>query len=278
MPLFSGWWLRAPTFIVIYAIFAAFLTAYARRVERDPAHAPVSREEHPVLQAGLDQEPPHVGRALAWFGAGVLLILALLFAGPFIPAISDYTLPLVGLLFLIAGVGAGLLSGAGGRTVGHALLDGWRGIAASIPLILMAASVRHIVVQGGILDTILYGASRPFSEASPFVAALAMYGLTLILEFFVPSGSAKAFLVMPILLPLGELLGVTRQTVVLAYCFGDGFSNLMYPTNPVLLISLGLASLGYPRWLRWSLPLWAWVFLATVLFLGLAVLTGYGPF
>ncbi len=105
-----------------------------------------------------------------------------------------------------------------------------------------------------------------------------MYGLTLILEFFVPSGSAKAFLVMPILLPLGELLGVTRQTVVLAYCFGDGFSNLMYPTNPVLLISLGLASLGYPRWLRWSLPLWAWVFLATVLFLGLAVLTGYGPF
>lgn len=277
LPLFSGWWLRVPIFVVIYALFAAFLTAYARRVERDPAHAQMPRKEHPALQE-LGQEPPHVGRALAWFGGATLLILAVLFIGPFIPALSDYTLPLVGVLFLMAGVGAGLLSGAGGRTVGRALLDGWKGIAASIPLILMAASIRHIVVQGGILDTILHMASQPFQGASPFVSVLAMLGLTLALEFFVPSGSAKAFLMMPVLIPLGELLGITRQTVVLAYCFGDGFSNLMYPTNPVLLISLGLASTGYPRWFRWSLPLWLWVFLAAILFLGIAVLIGYGPF
>jgi len=64
--------------------------------------------------------------------------------------------------------------------VGRALVEGWKGIAASIPLILMAASVRHIVVQGGIMDTILHWASRPFSQASPFIAVLAMYGLTLI--------------------------------------------------------------------------------------------------
>lgn len=278
LPLFSGWWLRIPIFILIYAIFAAFLTAYARRVERDPSRAPHPLQERPALQTEPGREPPHAGRALAWFVGLTLFILVILFAGPFIPALSDYTLPLVGVLFLIAGVGAGLLSGAGGRTVGRALLDGWKGIAASIPLILMAASIRHIVVQGGILDTILHMASQPFQGASPFVSVLAMLGLTLALEFFVPSGSAKAFLMMPVLIPLGELLGITRQTVVLAYCFGDGFSNLMYPTNPVLLISLGLASTGYPRWFRWSLPLWLWVFLAAILFLGIAVLIGYGPF
>ncbi len=284
LPLFSGWWLRVPVFIVVYILFAVFLTTYARSIERDPTRSPVyredqtEREKYRAMQAGPGDEPPRVGRALVWFGAFTLIILAVLFVGPFISTLSDYTLPLVGLLFLIAGVGAGLLSGAGGKTVGRALIEGWKGIAASIPLILMAASIRHIVVQGGIMDTILHWASRPFSQASPFVAVLAMYGLTLILEFFVPSGSAKAFLMMPILLPLGELLGVTRQTTVLAYCFGDGFSNMMYPTNAVLLISLGLTSVSYPKWLKWSLLLWLWVILATVVFMAVAVVIRYGPF
>lgn len=284
LPLFSGWWLRLPVFLVVYALFAAFLTNYARRIERDPTRSPVhqedpaEREKYQAMQSGPGGEPPHVGRALTWFGVFTLLILVVLFVGPFTPALSDYTLPVVGLLFLLAGVGAGLLSGAGGKAVGQALIEGWKGIAASIPLILMAASIRHIVVQGGIMDTILHWASRPFSQASPLVAVLAMYGLTLILEFFVPSGSAKAFLMMPILLPLGELLGVTRQTTVLAYCFGDGFSNMVYPTNAVLLISLGLTSVSYPKWLRWSLPLWLWVVLVTVVFMAVAVLIRYGPF
>ncbi|MDX9955560.1 MAG: hypothetical protein RBT75_15780, partial [Anaerolineae bacterium] len=71
---------------------------------------------------------------------------------------------------------------------------------------------------------------------------------------------------------------VTRQVAVLAYCFGDGFSNLAYPTNPVLLISLGMTVLSYPQWLRWLLRLWVWVLLASVGFLALAVALGYGPF
>ena len=83
---------------------------------------------------------------------------------------------------------------------------------------------------------------------------------------------------MPILLPLADLIGVTRQVTVTAYCFGDGFSNLVYPTNPVLLICLGLTVVSFPKWLRWSLGLWMWILLATIGFLGLAVAIGYGPF
>ncbi len=70
---------------------------------------------------------------------------------------------------------------------------------------------------------------------------------------FVSSGSAKAFLVMPILLPLADLVGVTRQVAVTAYCFGDGFSNLAYPANPVLWICLGLTAVSYVKWLQWTL-------------------------
>ena len=83
---------------------------------------------------------------------------------------------------------------------------------------------------------------------------------------------------MPILLPLADLFGVTRQVTVTAYCFGDGFSNLAYPTNPVLLIVLGLTVVSYPKWIRWSLKLWFWVMLASVAFLWVGVLIGYGPF
>ncbi|MFN2270331.1 MAG: AbgT family transporter [Anaerolineae bacterium] len=185
---------------------------------------------------------------------------------------------LVGLLFLIGGIGAGLIAGARRKAVLKATWEGVTGIAPGIPLILMAASIKHIVAQGGIMDTVLHSASGAFSQTSPFLAALTVYGLALLIEFFVASGSAKAFLLMPILLPLADLVGVTRQVTVTAYCFGDGFSNLAYPTNPVLLICLGLTTVSYAKWLKWSLKLWFWVLLITIAFLGLAVAVGFGPF
>ena len=134
------------------------------------------------------------------------------------------------------------------------------------------------MTSGGITDTILHAAAQPLTNVSPFVGALVVYLLALGIEFFIASGSAKAFLMMPIVLPLADIIGVTRQTAVLAYCFGDGFSNLAYPTNPVLLICLGLTVVSYPKWLRWTAKLWLWVVLATAALLGVAVLIGYGPF
>jgi uncharacterized ion transporter superfamily protein YfcC len=110
------------------------------------------------------------------------------------------------------------------------------------------------------------------------VAAVAVYVLALGIEFFIASGSAKAFLMMPILLPLADLVGTTRQTAVLAYIFGDGFSNMAYPTNPVLLIALGLTVVSYPKWLRWTAKLWLWVGLITLAFLAIAVAIHFGPF
>ncbi len=83
---------------------------------------------------------------------------------------------------------------------------------------------------------------------------------------------------MPIMLPLADLVGVTRQVSVTAYCFGDGFSNLAYPTNPILLIVLGLTVVSYPKWIHWTMKFWFWVILASLIFLWIGVLIGYGPF
>jgi len=282
LPLFSGIWLRIPIFLVFYAILAVFLVGYARRVERAPQSSPVyaDDERRRAHGTGFDSSASQapMGRALIWFLVFLALILVVLISAPFVSALSDYSLPLVGLLFLVAGLGAGWLSGAGGRVVGRAAWQGMLGIAPAIPLILMAASVKHIVSQGGVIDTILHSAAQSFGGVGPLAAVLGIYLLTLLIEVFVGSASAKAFLLMPILLPLADLIGVTRQVTVLAYCFGDGFSNLAYPTNPVLLISLGLTVVSYPQWIRWTAKLWLWILLLTVGFLALAVAIGFGPF
>jgi uncharacterized ion transporter superfamily protein YfcC len=284
LPIFSGAWLRVIIFLVIYAIFAAFLSAYAHKIDRDPTASLIygidtaEREKFKGLDAALVQADPRQNRAMAFFGLFVVLILLSMLAIPFVPAISNYALPLVGVLFLVGGLGAGFLSGAGSKAVWKGLLEGLGGLAPAIPLILMAASIRYIVDSGGITDTILHAAAQPFVSLNPIAGALVVYALALGIEFLIASGSAKAFLMMPILLPLADIIGVTRQTTVLAYCFGDGFSNLAYPTNPVLIICLGLTVVSYPKWLRWTVKLWLWVILATVVFIGIAVLIGYGPF
>jgi uncharacterized ion transporter superfamily protein YfcC len=285
LPLFSGAWLRVLVFLVIYGIFVAFLSAYARKIDRDPKASLVHEEDKAEREkfrnmetASFAEENPKQNRAMTFFGLFLLLILVVMLAGPFVPAISDYALPIVGILFLVGGLGAGFLSGAGGRTVWRGLVEGLGGLAPSVPLILMAASIRYIIDSGGVTDTILHAAAEPFGNLGAFPAALVVYALALGIEFFIASGSAKAFLMMPIILPLADLIGVTRQTAVLAYIFGDGFSNLAYPTNPVLLICLGLTVVSYPKWLRWTARLWLWVILATVAFLGIAVAINYGPF
>ena len=285
LPPFSGAWLRVIIFLVIYAIFALFITRYAKKIEKDPTASPVyeedKRQREKYSHIDLEDEihsNPKLGRGMRWFLVFLVLILAALIGGPFIPAISDYTLPIVGILFLFGGVGAGLVSGAGSKTVLQAVKEGLSGIAPGIPLILMAASIKYIADSGGIMDTILFKAAGSFSSASPFLGAALIYALALFIEFFIGSASAKAFLLMPILFPLADLMQVTRQVAVTAYCFGDGFSNLAYPTNPVLLIALGLTVVSYPKWMKWTLKLWFWVLLATFLFLAFGVAIHYGPF
>lgn len=284
LPTFSGAWLRVLIFLAVYGVLAVFLVWYARKIDRSPEASPVyagdreARSRYAGADLAAGAPSAQLGRAGAWLLACLALIGVVLVAAPFVPPLSGFSLPLVGVLFFAAGVGAGWLSGMGGRALGKAVRQGLAGIAPSIPLILMAASIKHIVAEGGIMDTILHGASTAFSSASPVAAVLLVYLLALAIEFFVASGSAKAFLVMPILLPLGDLVGVTRQATVTAYCFGDGFSNLAYPTNPVLLICLGLTVVSYPIWLRWTARLWLAMLAVTVVFLAIAVGIGYGPF
>lgn len=284
LPLYSGAGPRIALFVVVYVILALFITNYAKKIERKPEASLVYNEDKAEKAKygsfNVDDTistDPRMKRGAIFLGIFFALILAVLVSVPLFPLLRDIALPLTGLLFVFGGIGSGLISGAG-KNAWKAAWDGFIGITPAIPLLMMAASVKHIIASGGILDTVLHWANNALAGTSPFAATLMIYALTLVLELFITSGSAKAFLLIPILMPLADLVGVNRQIAVSAYTFGDGFSNMAYPTNAALLITLSLTVIPFPKWLRWVLGLWVWIILATIIFLAIAVATNYGPF
>lgn len=136
--------------------------------------------------------------------------------------------------------------------LGITFKDGVVSVLPGVLLILMANSIRFTLMEGNILDTLLQAAVSLASGMPRWGVILFIYGLVLVMNFFIPSGSAKAFLLMPLLVPLAEAFGISAQLCVMAFAFGDGFSNVFYPTNPVLLISIGLANVSYGTWAKWS--------------------------
>ncbi|MGI6251619.1 MAG: YfcC family protein [Anaerolineaceae bacterium] len=285
LPAFSGVFYRVFVFIVIYAMLSVFLTRYAKKVEKDPQHSLVYQEDAPlrVKYAGralrMGEVKPRVKQAAQVFGYFMLFILLIIFAGLFLPSLAAVSLPIIAVTFLVGGLVAGSRTGyASISMLFKDLLTGFAGILPAILLIMMAMSIKHIMTSGKTMDTILHYASQRLSGMSPYLAGVSIYALILLLEFFISSGSAKAFLVIPIIAPLVDMVGLTRQSAVLAFCFGDGFSNVLFPTNAALMIALGLTAVSYPKWFRWTIGLQLAVFAVTLLLLFGAIAMGYGPF
>ncbi len=278
LPMFSAIWLRLVTYVILYGMLLLFLIPYARRVERDPARSlaydPDAAARFLAMRAEFSKDR-RFDRALMVFagvlGFGVLLILS----SSVLPPLQDLIMPVIALIFLVAGTAASLLTGMGTRAFFRAFGQGVTSILPAVLLILMASSIKYMLVTAKILDTILYSVVKLAEGAGRGMVALLIYWLVLALDLFIASGSAKAFLLMPLIAPLADLFGVSRQVSVLAFAFGDGFSNVLYPTNPVLLISLGIVGLGYGRWARWSLPFQLAIVAVTSGLLLFAVAVGY---
>ena len=264
VPIFSGAILRLFVFASVYVILLAFLH------HRTTKH----RVERVTNELATDKVVPR--KAYVFFIGLMVLMFLIVGATPFVEALRDLTLPIIGLIFLIAGIGVGLLSGGKMAWVAKQFAIGARDMSPAILLILLATGIKHVMIEGHILDTILYQVSQNISETSPLIAVFIVFLIVMGLNFFIGSGSAKAFILMPILMPIMDLLGVGRQLGILAFQFGDGFSNVMYPTNAVLLISLGLVLVSYVKWFKFILPLQVMLFAVSLFWLTVAYLLGYG--
>lgn len=263
LPMFSGIWLRAVAFVIIGSALLLFLHSYARKVENKDLK----------LNENDFAADPKKDKALLCFGlilgAGILLVLS----STFITALQDYTMIIVALMFLIAGIVATLAAGNSASFLGKTFLKGVLTIAPSIVLILMAASIKYTMVEAKILDTILHSAVNIASGMPKFAVILFIYLITLVMNFFISSGSAKAILLIPLLVPMASLFGISSQLVILAYVFGDGFSNVFYPTNPVTLIGCSVAGINYGQWVKfsWKFQIPNLIITSLILVFGLAI-------
>ena len=152
----------------------------------------------------------------------------------------------------------------------------WQGVTSIFPavlMILMASSIKYTLEEANILDTILHEAVGFAADMPKWSVILFIYLIVLVMNFFIPSGSAKAFMLIPLIVPMAQIFGLSAQLCVVAFAFGDGFSNVFYPTNPVLLISLGLADVSYSKWVKfsWKFQIPNLILTSAILLFGLAV-------
>ena len=266
LPMFSGVWLRLLSFVLIYSLLMAFLFFHAKRIER------------PLMEGSAPQErfgQPRMKPALICFSVILGVGIAIILCSGFLPALQDYTMIIVAVMFLVAGIVSTLVAGMKPKRLARISFFGMLGICPAVLMILMASSIRYTLEEAQIMDTILHGAVGLAEEMPRWLVILFIYLIVLIANFFIPSGSAKAFMLIPLIVPMAQIFGISAQLCVLAFAFGDGFSNVFYPTNPALLISLGLADTGYGKWFRWSWSFQLLNLLLTSLILLFGLWVGY---
>ena len=145
----------------------------------------------------------------------------------------------------------------------------------AVLMIALASSVKLVMTESGIIDTIMNYVIGLLNGKSKFLAIVLIYFLILFLQFFIGSASAKIVLVMPIVMPIAMALGISPSLVILAYCMADGFTDVILPTNPVLLVGLSMANVSYGKWVKWTWKLQCFVFALTIAFLFFGVAIGY---
>ena len=243
LPMFSGIWLRLVAFVLIYGVMIFFVMRYAKKIEK------------PINGIGMQSDfvdDRKMNKALMLFagilGGGILIVLF----SPFLTFLQDYTMIIVAIMFLVAGISSIAATGMRGRALIKHFVNGVVSILPAVLMILMASSIKYTLTEGKVLDTILHSTVEIANKLPQGAVILFVYLIVLVMNFFISSGSAKAFLLMPLIVPICQVFEISPQLSVMAFAFGDGFSNVIYPTNPVLLISLGIAGVSYVKWFKWS--------------------------
>ena len=264
LPLFSGFAYRLCIWFVITSTTVAFVLLYARRVRVIPA-----------VTGGQDEGPNPVGIRQR-------LVLSLLLAAILTVVVGALRwqwgiLELSG-LFISLAVLAGLAGGLGASGTGQRFLEGASAIAGGALVVGLARGILVIFDGANVTDTILHAMASSVHELPASISVVGIYVVQVLLNFLVPSGSGQAALSIPILAPLGDLVGVTRQTTVLAYQFGDGFSNVLTPTQGYFMAGLALIGVRWEQWVRFIWPLQL-IWIATgLIFLLIAHAVQWGPF
>ncbi|MDD3126826.1 MAG: AbgT family transporter [Candidatus Izemoplasmatales bacterium] len=279
--ILSGVGYRLIIFILMYILLSSFLVHHAKKIEKDPTKSLTYEDDQKKARSFDVNGTIAFKNETTIFRAYVTMFIVFLFfvvgisVLDLLTPISLPTIPFMALTFLIGGLTAGYLVTKDFRFTLKKFGTGMLSVAPAVLLIMMAASIKFIIVQGNVMDTILYYLANALMGQTPIVGILLIYALVLFVEFFIGSGSAKAYLIIPLLIPLVALVGYSSELAILAFIFGDGYTNMLYPTNGVLLIGLSMAGINYGKWFKWTWVLQLITLFMTIVFLIVGFWIGY---
>lgn len=271
IPTYSGWEVRMGLLVPFVLIGFHHVWSYSRKVQRDPSASLVADIEPPEM-GEPDRDYPSMTAGHVAILLGFILALGIAVWGI---ATRGWYLIELGAAFLVLGLVAAAIGRIGPSRSAERFVKGAMELTETALLVGVARGIALVMEDGLILHTIVHGMSMPLSLVGPELSAVGMLVIQSILNFFIPSGSGQAFVTMPLMAPLGDLVEVSRQVTVLAYQFGDGFANMVIPTNAVLMGILGMAAIPYDRWFRFCMPLVLKLTVAAAVVLVAAVMLGF---
>ena len=272
--LFSGVVYRSILWVITTIVGIIFLMIYARRIKKNPQLSPMYKLDEEKRKKLNKSENEEVKFTLSHkiIIASIGVCLAVIIWGVLR---KGFWIPEIAAVFLITGIFAGIVGGLKADEMADAFVAGAKDMIGAAMVIGFARAIVIIAENSQIIDTILYGLSSFIGKLPSLLAACVMLPVQMFINFFVISGSGQAALTMPILAPLGDLLEISRQTTVLIFQLGDGFSNAIFPTSGVLMACLGMAGIPYSKWVKWIMPLQIILFALGIIFVTCAMMMGW---
>ena len=260
LPMYSGKGYRMIIWLISTASMIVFLLWYARKIKKDPSASLVceldAERKHAfhLDQSGIVPFTPHRKMVMAGFAFGMAtLVFGVLRYSWYISELAA--------LFLATGIVCGLLGRLDAGEIADSFKEGAKDMVGVALIIACARATLVLATDGRIMDSILHALASGISGLHPVLGAQAMFITQGIINFFVHSGSGQAALTMPVMAPLADVIGITRQTAVLAFQFGEGWINPILPTSGVTMGVLGIAGISWGKWVKWMLPVQIYFFL-----------------
>ena len=269
IPMFSGIEYRTTIWVITTIVGTLFLMRYAMKIKKDPTLSPVYESDQ-IKRANL-QSFENIDEEFSISHKLILSLLAVCI-GVIVWGVltQGFWIPQIAAVFLATGFLSGVIGRLNTDEMAEAFIEGAKSMIGAAVMLGFARGIVIIAENASIIDTLLYHLSNIIGNLPTILAAYIMLPIQMLINFFVGSGSGQAALTMPILAPLGDLIGISRQLTVLIFQFGDGFSNAMFPTSGILIACLGLAGVPFGKWLKWILPLQVILFTLSLIFISIA--------
>ena len=271
VPIGSGIALRLVIFVILTGVGYLYLMRYGKRVKRNRSLSAMPDDSFILPDDGHNEHTKLERKHILIMITAAILFALILFA---VQTMGWGIIEMTGGFFAV-GLITIFLSGMSGDESMKAFVKGLEIMIIPALVIGFARGIQVVIVEGQILDTMLNSTASLLEVIPEYLAVEGMFFFQSLLNFFIPSASGQALVSMPLMTPLADLLGVSRQATVLAYTLGDGLSNLVVPTSGFLMAILGLAEIPYEKWIRFIMPLFLILTLIAMLILGVTTAIGY---